>query len=668
MKRNILFIGILFVSAAYGYTATPSEFPHVFVNAAQKNVEHTAQMMQDLDAISSVIGPISLMNGKVPLHNVRTHLSQIERITMSEGASEHIDTIRLAGLYKLSVPLVLTINNEILTALKRVDALLLFWREAQEYRVHFYLHSQSPKVIVHTLERMQNELCTLLGKIVQQVNSAPFGKDIQAQYAWLHELCGHLTTSKHAQSIVIPQPAFETVAALFTRAIASVSSFTDHIKKQLHEYAKPSWVRRNAGMAIAGAGAVATGAPLIAKHNDEIAQKSMDAYESVKKIAESQKVLVQEAFFDQGKGLADIAQRREKLSHKYRDFLYEQLLEYSSNEEHRKAAILHALNRSGQDHGLDSKASIDTLEQKYEEVYSGKKVPKGKACIPQLKESDYDFLNPDEIEKAARATDFNFFLEEVIPLLEKTLQQEGCDARDAVEKLGPVLDQIGEDLKPLFEALERVQNGTSMATGIFSALFRKNAKATTENGSNSAGAQKPERIEYDTVFPNLTKQITPPVRTGLAIPQALSLAANSMKLSAERLDWQLKWVKVIFLGGIASIPVYGIYKCFVSLYKKCKHHTTFEGLLDTLRELKKVLLVNGDKQQCEMDPYDVGCMYYLIHKLESVVVPKKHRKNFLNDVRLLQASNLSAQQKYTIVKDVLQEGYPFLRPLEVVAK
>jgi hypothetical protein len=40
----------------------------------------------------------------------------------------------------------------------------------------------------------------------------------------------------------------------------------------------------------------------------------------------------------------------------------------------------------------------------------------------------------------------------------------------------------------------------------------------------------------------------------------------------------------------------------------------------------------------------------------------------LNDVRLLQASNLSAQQKYTIVKDVLQEGYPFLRPLEVVAK
>ena len=51
----------------------------------------------------------------------------------------------------------------------------------------------------------------------------------------------------------------------------------------------------------------------------------------------------------------------------------------------------------------------------------------------------------------------------------------------------------------------------------------------------------------------------------------------------------------------------------------------YDELLELLRELKKLFLVNGEKQQAEMDPYDVGFMHYLVHRLEHEQnIPKKY--------------------------------------------
>ena len=99
------------------------------------------------------------------------------------------------------------------------------------------------------------------------------------------------------------------------------------------------------------------------------------------------------------------------------------------------------------------------------------------------------------------------------------------------------------------------------------------------------------------------------------------------------------------------------------IFKRSRPSGKYDDLLELLRELKKLFLVNGEKQQGEMDPYDVGLTHYLVHRLEfEKDIPKKYHKKYVQDIRLLQAGDLSAQQKYNIVKDVLQDGYPFLRP------
>jgi len=64
---------------------------------------------------------------------------------MSEGSNAHIDAIRLAGLYKLTVPLVLKMNDRILDILSQIEELLSFWKEAQGYRVQFFLHENHQK-------------------------------------------------------------------------------------------------------------------------------------------------------------------------------------------------------------------------------------------------------------------------------------------------------------------------------------------------------------------------------------------------------------------------------------------------------------------------------------------------------------------------------------------
>ncbi len=711
-KIALMTFSFLYCSSAMGYHAQAPEFPNAFIGSVQNKIDYTLEAVQECDSVSCVVGPISLMSRTSSLDQVKKLLGQLDTLTMTDVAGSESDSIRLSSLYKLIVPLVVFMNNQILDHLQQVDTLLEYWKEAQEYTVQFHLHAKSPRAIVRRLELLQEELCERLGSIVIHINGAPFDKDVRAQYEWFQELCNHFNAVIPNQTSLLAQPVFEAVAVMLSKSITSVEKFSAVWQKRLDQYQQPSFLRRRVGSIVGAAVACVGGGPAIVKNKDTIQAKSKEAYTNVKRVGADQAELVREALFDQSKGLADIAQRRRDIGDQYRDFLYGQLLEYSSVEADRKAAIVHALVRKNDvadkaavrpsgDAAIDDAAfeqvapallkahydamKIDALQARYKALHDDKKVPEAKACAKRL---HADFLTPDAIEEAAESADPNFLVEKVIPLIFSTLQEEGVDVKQALHILGPVTRHVLDELAPILETLDAVKQAQTKAGGIWNALFAKQdskgAKGDEDDNADASAAahntallsqsaidltqyQKGDgKLDLAKVVPGLTNGVTPPVRTALSIPQAFMLVANAGKLSAERLNWQLKWVKALALGGIAGIPVYGVYKGAAALYGRTKKTSSYDGLLETLRELKKLFLVNGNKQQSEMDPCDVGFTHYLVYKLERERVPKKYRNNFRADVRALQKPDLSAGQKYNFVKDVLQDGYPFLRPVAPV--
>ena len=724
MKKTIFLFGLLCVFAVSGYTAAPSEFPGAFVKQAQEAVDAAVESVKDLDALSSIIAPIAGMSNYASLKTVRSNLAELERMTMSEGSNAHIDAIRLAGLYKLTVPLVLKMNDRILDILSQIEELLSFWKEAQGYRVQFFLHRKSPKVIIHTLQRMQDELCALLGTLVQQINKAPFGQDRAVQYAWFKELCAQLNSDEASASIVMAQPVFETVAAMLTRATSFVLGFNNQMEKRLYQYGKPSWLRRNLGTVVAtvGGGAalgvsadkcrddngdryVQKAATTVLQHADMYRKACADAlWGNDKKWADSIDVCEQEqivSFKIKASQLLPEFTRNEA----DRDALAEQLvrqrlldLEVITSDESsvdlsqvqfdsKSGALVMQRSRSGSDgasassevarvsssvrkrsgsdgsvsaaaSGSDNTHITTDLERVYCRLFGMKDLPAPKKCAVQLLDQNADIFTVDAMNSAAETRDLRYFLF----LVAQPVAHEGHDLAEGIATAPSVLRDTELNEAHLIKAvLAEASEGTKLRH------LLPNAPAQTRKKYKTPGAG------VEAIAKGMDGRLGL-LDTLAQVPDIGRLAYDIGYTKFEREKYELwKKMKLLVMIGI-SYFLYRVGKDVVAppvsyVLKKMRIISyPYEGLFETLRELKKLLLVNGEKQQAEMDPCDVGLMYYLIYRLECVDVPAKYSTTFLHDVRLLQSPDLSAKQKYKVVKDVLQDGYPFLRPTGVTTK
>lgn len=695
MKLNVLLCGLFVVSAVSGYTATPSEFPGAFIERAQNMVNQATNDVQDLDALSGVISPIAAMSNHASLKTVRSNLAELERMTMSEGSSAHIDAIRLAGLFKLSVPLILKMNDRILDALSDIETLLSFWKEAQGYRVHFFLHRKSPKVIVSQLQKIQKELCALLGALVQQVNRAPFGYDRSLQYAWFKNLCTLLTNEATPKHVAIAQPVFETVAALLTRATTSVLGFTSKIDRRLYEYGKPSWVRRNLGTAVTTVvgGAAATTAAHQCKDakGDRYVVKAADTIGAHAKVYRN---ACADALWGDDKrreGELEAAERTEILEFKVkasqllpaftrnttaRDALAEQLvrqrlldlgvitgensvqLSQVQFDDNGNPSI-GTRERSGSDASAAAAAAassedsntVTDLERVYCKLFGMKKLPEPKSNAAQLLDRPGADFTVDAMNTAAQTRDLWYF----IPLVTQPVSVEGQDLAEGVKGVPTVLENTElREAHLIRTVLAEATQGTHLSRVLPAA-----PTPTTKRFASPGRAVEAIAKGMDGRLGLLD--------TLAQVPDIARLMQQIGYTKLERAQFEL-WKKIklplmigiaYFLHSVCKDVVVPPVKYLLKKTKIIKYE--YEGLFETLRELKKLLLVNGEKQQSEMDSCDVGLMYYLIYRLECVEVPAKYSATFLDDVRLLQSPDLSAKQKYKVVKDVLQEGYPFLR-------
>ena len=285
MKKTLLVIHLILLSylSTTAFMTAPSEFPNVFVDAAQQKIEQTTDMIQEFDDISCVVGPISLMSKTSSFSHVKKFHAQLEELTMGEVVGTHIDNIRLSGLYKLAAPLVIEMNHQLLVKLAKLDELLEFWKEAEDYYLHYFLHKKSPREIVRKLEIHQEELYELLGNIAVHVNAVPLDKDAKTQYEWLRILCNHFNACLPHQKTIVTKPIFEAVSALFAKAISSVEKFPESCELRLQRYAKPSWIRRNCF------GVVGSAAPLFAVGSSAVKYKQqiVDGAEAVKRSAKT---------------------------------------------------------------------------------------------------------------------------------------------------------------------------------------------------------------------------------------------------------------------------------------------------------------------------------------------------------------------------------------------
>ncbi len=695
MKLNVLLCGLFVVSAVSGYTATPSEFPGAFIERAQNMVNQATNDVQDLDALSGVISPIAAMSNHASLKTVRSNLAELERMTMSEGSSAHIDAIRLAGLFKLSVPLILKMNDRILDALSDIETLLSFWKEAQGYRVHFFLHRKSPKVIVGQLQKIQKELCALLGALVQQVNRAPFGYDRSLQYAWFKNLCTLLTNEATPKHVAIAQPVFETVAALLTRATTSVLGFTSKIDRRLYEYGKPSWVRRNLGTAVTTV--VGGTAATTAAHQCKDTKGDRYVVKAAHTIAQNAKMYgdacADALWGDDQRWQEEIeeAERKERLEFKVKvsqllpaftrnnsdrdklatELVRQRLLDLNVITTKDAIDLLHVQfdddgnpsigtrERSGSDASAAAAAAISDdsntmtdLERVYCKLFGMKALPEPKLCAAQLFDRDESAFTLAAMNTAAQARDLRYF----IPLVTQPVSVEGQDLAEGVKNVPKVLSDT--ELREAYlvqSILADAAKGTRVASSLVPSAPTPTTKRFTSPGRAVEAIAQGMNGKLEVL--DTLAQVPDIVRFGLKVGNT---DFNKLKFQYwKKIKLPLMIGIAYFLHSVCKDVVIPPVKYLLKKTKIIKYE--YEGLFETLRELKKLLLVNGEKQQSEMDPCDVGLMYYLIYRLECVEVPAKYSATFLDDVRLLQSPDLSAKQKYKVVKDVLQEGYPFLR-------
>lgn len=708
MKFKLASLGLCIALTAFGYTATPSEFPSTFIKQAQQVVDHAVEEVKDQSDLHAIISPIAGMDNYASLKTVRRQLAELEQLTMSDSLNTHIDAMRLAGLFKLSVPLILRLNDRILDALSDIEHLIFFWKEAHEYRVQFFLHRKSPKVIVNELQLIQQELCTLLGSLVQLVNRAPFGHDHARQYAWFDDMYGLFHMQEPSESSASVSLVFETVAAMLTRATNFVLGFSAQMDKRLYEYSKPSWVRRHLGSAVTtlvgGAAAVASAHQCKDAHGDRYVEK---AAENIGRHATMYRDACINAVWGDENEWTDYIEKKEKFITNFytiiasrilpslaktdveRDRIAGQLVQQRLRELGISTGPAIDLSRvqkkaNGELYIGDSTAhvaasagagAVDSNETDIERVFSwlfGASLPERRTSSSRIHAqreapftaSTLDLSTPDHTHRAASPYTVEAMnqaakeldLDYLGTLIFDPLSVEGQQAKEAIHK---VMGIIGET------DLGEGNNVRRTLHQAFPSLFNPPSKGDyTYDGYSAAIGAAAEKLKDNLgVLDTITQ-----------LPEVGILGWNVTRVKLERKVLETcKKGKMLFMISV-SYFLYRVGKDMLVppiryLLKKTKILAyPHEELFETLRELKKLLLVNGERQQSEMEPCDLGLLYYLIYRLECVDVPAKYSASFLNDVRLLQSPDLSAKQKYKVVKDVLQNGYPFLRHTAVKTK
>ena len=128
------------------------------------------------------------------------------------------------------------------------------------------------------------------------------------------------------------------------------------------------------------------------------------------------------------------------------------------------------------------------------------------------------------------------------------------------------------------------------------------------------------------------------------------------------------WVsyRLLLLGVVAAFAIWPVYKgvgLSWDLFKWYRGTKNYEEVRGALLGLLNLFIRYGDAHPTEMEPEDVGRIHYLTYKLEleGPEVPKTHRKEFMQDVRQLQSQDLTPQQKYKIISDVIMNKYLFLK-------
>jgi len=568
---------------------------------------------------------------------------------------------------------------------------------------------------------MQDELCALLGTLVQQINKAPFGQDRAVQYAWFKELCAQLNSDEASASIVMAQPVFETVAAMLTRATSFVLGFNNQMEKRLYQYGKPSFVRRNLGTVVTAVGGgaavgisadkcrdsngnryVQKAATTVAQHADTYRKACADALwgndnRRKQEIEDSEQhqvlrfktkvsqllpgftrdeagrdqlatQLVRQRLLDlevikSGDASVDLSQVR------FDDSSGAPIIDTSRSAGDAAGAAQgarassFARRRSADDATASAVITDDSntptdLERVYCRLFGMRDLPAPKKCAEQLLVQDAGIFTVDAMNNAAEKRDLLYLLS----LVTQPVAHEGHDFAEGIKTAPSVLGDTELNEAHIIKAvLAEAAAGTQLRRVLPSAPAPTQKKYKTPGAGIEAIAKGMDgRLGILDTFAQ--------------VPDLARLMYDIGYTKLERESFEVwKKTKLLVMLGIAYF-LYRVGKDVVAppvsyVLKKMRIISyPYEGLFETLRELKKLLLVNDEKQQAEMDPCDVGLMYYLIYRLECVDVPAKYSTTFLHDVRLLQSPDLSAKQKYKVVKDVLQDGYPFLRPTGVTTK
>ena len=671
------------------YSGRKNPFPDKVIKKIQYHIDTVIADIKGVEEVIPVIGPISLMNQTARHETIHTLFTKLQQLTHCENGPR-IDTIRIACMSKLMVPLITESNEYMLEQLAIIDERLLFWNYAEEYYAHYFSHKNPVKWFqrgqasearenVRLLKSLKKFLNYRLGNLVIHVNEFSAENSAQEQYEWLNKLCNHIIASAPHKKMMKADSHFEALSVLFPLTITAVEKFEDEYQKILRATQVPSWFWRN-WMEIIGSTVALTAVSRSAyKNRADIALGA----KSVKDSVNAYKGQVYDALIGGDREWSnDLAKEESRIARDHENALLRLYLHYAENEEKNKAINQLIINE------LSDKQFY--LEEQLKKSYDGELNKELQNVSQELKEIDKDLtLNRDDRYKKLFCVDslpekkeihltenikneFTFekirgavyendesensslmyWQKVIIPVLTSTVEKEVGDALTSGENFQNALDNTELEIEVI------VQQVLSYVPGV--------SKLVTKYKGNK-----------DDITVGVVKALkelrsaSSVLKTLKVAPSPATRAANVAWLKLQRWALNKSQASKLFVCTVIGYIMYKVLqdtsKPVWYVAKKIKGKPTkYDGILEALQDLTLLLNVYGDAPLNQMEPHDVGQMHYLIDKLQNEVsqVPKKYQEQFQNNVALLHAPELTAKQKYNIITDAIFNRFPFLRIAE----
>lgn len=709
------------------YSECKRQFPDKYMQSVQEHIDEIIKTSR-ADEIIPIVGPISSMSSTASFKKVKNRQRQLEQLTM-HSVNIQTDKIRLACLHKLVVPLIIEMHASLLYELFEIDELLSFWHYADEHHWDYYLRRnpvcwlkgsqrQLVKDKIKQLKKLKQLYSFHLGRLVIQASQFNLQAEAKVQYEWFLDLYNIMIATIPNQKLLDPQPNFESISALFGRAISTVEKFDRYAARARKIYAIPSALERYwigglmASTAGAGSlygalkysaeiGTAITSIGDLGKRfskgmgdalwgNDQQAKKSLEEYEA--NVMESYEMTLLKLLpyytADKKKRLDIIDEliKRKLEKEKYETrFSAESELVETEDTKNKKNKLKYPdlgkiMNKIRNDHSYDLNAleSISDLEEKnrvreqlYCCMYGGSSLPEPKKCLERLDLEKLKSFNQKAIHNAAYGTDktnpidTQYLFDTIGSLVGQTYSEEGKSFGDAIGKAFVTILQdtdmnAAENIRTLLKDLFALEKLKSKFWS--SVVTNENKKKHVQILDGIVEALKHFEGEPGELLNTVG------VSPDLGVTSGRVLLSKAKRYVFE--SWQS--IKLPVFLTIAFI----LYKSFKDeasfgwrMIKKVMPKKTYDGIRESLQELTLLFNIYGKAALVQMEPHDVGLMHYLIDKLEQQeeLIPMKYRESFMNNIRLLQSSDLSAKQKYNIVSDAIFNRYPFLRdPLAIV--